>query len=101
MAQKARRLAKIREAKAALSAEAKAEAEQKAAQPNKYRGGRKPKTAPGVPKDKAQRNFTDPDSRIMKGRDGFIQGYNAQAAVDGAHHIIVAQSLTDNASDQG
>jgi transposase len=101
MAQKARRLAKIREAKAALAAETKAEAEQKAAQPNKYRGGRNPKTAPGVPKDKAQRNFTDPDSRIMKGRDGFIQGYNAQAAVDGAHHIIVAQSLTDNASDQG
>jgi hypothetical protein len=73
MAQKARRLAKIREAKAALAAEATAEAEQKAAQPKKYRGGRKPKTAPGVPKDKAQRNFTDPESRIMKGRDGFIQ----------------------------
>ena len=74
--------------------------EEKAKRPKKYRGGRKPKTAPGTPKDKAQRNFTDPESRIMKGRDGFLQGYNAQAAVDGAHQIIVAQSLTDNASDQ-
>jgi hypothetical protein len=36
----------------------------------------------------------------MKGRDGFIQGYNAQAAVDGAHQIIVAHALSDNASDQ-
>lgn len=36
----------------------------------------------------------------MKGRDGFIQGYNAQAAVDGAHQVIVAQSLSDNASNQ-
>lgn len=97
---KQKRLEKIREAKAALEAEAKAEAEEKARLPKKYRGGRKPKTEPGTPKDKAQRNFTDPESRIMKAKDGFIQGYNAQAAVDGAHQVIVAQSLTDNASDQ-
>ena len=98
VADKRKRLEKIREAKAALEAEA--QAEEKAKRPKKYRGGRKPKTPPGTPKDKAQRNFTDPESRIMKGRDGFLQGYNAQAAVDGAHQIIVAQSLTDNASDQ-
>jgi len=101
VADKHKRLAKIREAKAALEAEAKAEAEEKAARPPKYRGGRKPKTPPGTPKDKAQRNFTDPESQIMKGRDGFIQGYNAQAAVDADHQVIVAQSLTGNASDQG
>jgi hypothetical protein len=38
-----------------------------------------------VPKDKAQRNFTDPESRIMKTKDHFIQGYNAHAAVDAEH----------------
>jgi transposase len=98
---KQKRQEKIAEAMAALEAEAKGEAETKAKQPKKYRGGRKPKTPPGQPKDSAQRNFTDPESRIMKGRDGFIQGYNAQAAVDGAHQVIVAQDLTASASDQG
>ncbi len=96
---KAKRLEKIREAKAALEAETKAKAEEKAATPQRYRGGRKPKTPAGEPPDKAQRNFTDPESRIMKGRDGFIQGYNAQAAVDGKAQVIVAQGLTDCAAD--
>ena len=104
---KAKRLAKIRAARAALEAEAKAEekaAEAKAAAEQasqRRRGRRKPKTPPGTPADKAQRNFTDPESRIMKGRDGFIQGYNAQAAVDGANQIIVAHGLTDCAADSG
>jgi transposase len=101
VADKQKRLAKIREAKAALEAEAEAEAEEKAKQPKKYRGGRKPKTPPGQPKASAQRNFTDPESRIMKAKDGFIQGYNAQAGVDGAHQVIVAQGLTENAADSG
>jgi transposase len=105
MANKAKRLEKIREAKAALEAEAKAEAErkaaEKAAQPGKNRGGRKPKTEPGMPRDKAQRNFTDPESRIMKGHDGFIQGYNAQAAVDASSQVIVAQDLSNGAADSG
>jgi hypothetical protein len=101
MADKAKRLEKIRDAKAALEAEARAEAEEKARRAKKYRGGRKPKTPPGTPKDGAQRNFTDPESRIMKSKDGFIQGYNAQAAVDGARQVIVAHGLTANASDQG
>ena len=52
-----------------------------------------------LPPDRAQRNCTDPDSRIMKTPDGFIQGYNAQAAVDAAHQVIVAQGLTNQASD--
>ena len=101
VADKQKRLEKIAEAKAALEADAKADAEAKAKQPKKYRGGRKPKTPPGTPKDSAQRNFTDPQSRIMKSKDGFIQGYNAQAAVDAAHQVIVAHTLTTNASDQG
>ncbi|MEQ9315341.1 MAG: IS1182 family transposase [Henriciella sp.] len=101
VADKQKRLEKIAEAKAALEAEAKSEAEAKAKTPPKYRGGRKPKTPPGTPKDSAQRNFTDPESRIMKSKDGFIQGYNAQAAVDAAHQVIVAHGLTANASDQG
>ncbi len=52
------------------------------------------------PKDKAQRNFTDPESKIMKSGDGaFIQGYNAQAAVDASSQVIVAATLTNNVSD--
>jgi transposase len=104
VANKQQRLAKIRKAKAALEREALAEARAKGRYPDDDEGdhprrGRKPKTPPGTPKDKAQRNFTDPDSRIMKSADGFIQGYNAQAAVDGEHQVIVAQGLTNNASD--
>ena len=107
---KARRLEKIREAKAALEAEAKAaqaardaakEAAQAAQAKPPRKGGRKPKTPPGEPADKAQRNFTDPQSRIMKGKDGFLQGYNAQAAVDARAQVIVAHGLTDNAADAG
>ena len=51
------------------------------------------------PDPKAQRNFTDPDSRVLLTKDGFIQGYNAQAAVDGAKQIIVAHGLTQSMSD--
>ncbi len=60
----------------------------------------RPPTQPdGTPKPTAQRNFTDPDSRIMKkGRD-YIQGYNCQTAVDAAHQIIVAQAVTNQAPD--
>src|ERR1700748_2527344 len=46
-----------------------------------------------------QRNFTDPDSRILLTKDGYIQGYNAQAAVDGKAQIIVAHELTPSMSD--
>src|SRR5438093_1292934 len=61
--------------------------------------GRPRKNEPGTPKDSAQTNFTDPQSRIMKSHDGFIQGYNAQAVVDADSQVIVAQGLTNNASD--
>src|SRR5260370_933900 len=107
---KQKRLEKIRQAKAELEAEARAaaEAETKAraeAQEQRQAEGRKKtgKTAgpaKAEPDGKAQRNFTDPESRILKTKDGYIQGYNAQAAVDGAHQIIVAQTLTNSSSDQ-
>lgn len=95
---KQRRLNKIREARARLQAEAQASEKD---EQNKSGGpGRPRKTEPGTPKDSAQSNFTDPQSRIMKSHDGFIQGYNAQAAVDADSQVIVARTLTNNASDQ-
>jgi transposase len=53
----------------------------------------------GTPTPKAQRNFTDADSRIMKTGDGYVQGYNAQIVVDDAHQIIVAQDVSNQPPD--
>jgi hypothetical protein len=53
-----------------------------------------------VPDDKAQRNFTDPDSRIMKTADGLEQAYNAQAAVDADSQVTVSAELTNAANDK-
>jgi transposase len=107
VANKQARVAKIAEAKAALEAEAKAAAEEAAREQaareksdGKARRGRKPSPPSAVPEPKAQRNFTDPESRILKTKDGYIQGYNAQAAVDAEAQIIVAHTLTNNGSDQ-
>jgi transposase len=99
MHDKEQRLAKIRAVKAELEAEAKAAAAAKAATPQRYRGGRRPKHPPGRPRPEVQRNFTDPDSRIMIGRDGFIQACNAQAAVDQNRQIILAHRLSNNPDD--
>jgi transposase len=67
----------------------------------KLKGGRY-KREFGVPEDKAQENFTDPDSRVMKrAGGGFDYSYNAQTAVDEAAHIIVAAELTNMAADSG
>ena len=55
----------------------------------------------GVPEHRAQENFTDPDSRIMKTGEGFQQCYNAQAAVDEGSQLIVATTVTNGAADQG
>jgi transposase/signal recognition particle subunit SEC65 len=87
------RLKKIKEARAALEADARMEAEW-------LQGKGK---ATGVPEDKAQRNFTDPESHIMplSGGKQFEQAYNAQAAVDSAHQIIVAAEVSDQPSDKG
>jgi hypothetical protein len=55
--------------------------------------------AAGKPKPQAQRNFTDPDSYILKGAEGWIQCYNCQAAVDGDHQVIVTIGVSNQASD--
>lgn len=92
---KQERLKRIQQAKAELEAEAKAEAEQES-NPEKTRHEKKPT---GKPKETAQRNFTDPESRLMKTSEGFIQGYNGQAAVDSKNQVIVAQTLTTSSND--
>ncbi len=56
-------------------------------------------TPDAMPKPSAQRNFTDPDSCIMKGGDGFMQAYNAQLAVDEHCQVVVATGVTDQAAD--
>ena len=53
----------------------------------------------GAPHPKAQRNFTDPDSRIMKNNTGYLQAYNAQIVVDDESQVIVAEALTNQAPD--
>ena len=58
-----------------------------------------PGTPSGMPKPKAQRNFTDPESRIMMRDGAFIQAYNAQIAVDEAHQIIVAAAVSNQSPD--
>jgi len=95
VADKQKRLEKIRQAKAELEAEAKAELE-RGRDPVKNTHKAKPT---GVPSAKVQRNFTDPESRIMKSSQGFVQAYNAQAAVDVDRQVIVAQSVVHTGSD--
>lgn len=96
------RLAAINEARQRLEQRQRdAEIERGRHPDDKPRGGRY-KREFGVPEDKAQDNFTDPDSRIMKrSGGGFDASYNAQTAVDDAAHIIVAAELTNCASDAG
>jgi len=106
VADKQQRLERLRAAKAALEAEAKAPpapADDDGPGPSTGMVDHgKPKRAPdGGPPERAQRNFTDPDSRILKTADGIVQGYNAQIAVDGAHQIILAHRLQTNAADRG
>lgn len=110
VADKKRRAAKIRAAKAELEAEARAACEAKEqaaaeAEEKRRAEGRKkpgPPAAPPSPEPdaKAQKNFTDPESRIMKSKDGFVQAYNGQIAVDAQAQVIVAQDLTQSAADQ-
>jgi transposase len=119
LARRENRLKKIKEAKAALEeaarekAEAKAkearaklaERERKEQDTGKKTGGRPPQVPnpdEAVPEPKAQRNFTDPESRIMKdgASKGFEQAYNAQAAVDATAQIIVASSVTQQSNDK-
>ena len=99
------RLAAIRAAKARLEAAQRAADDARGRQPGEGRnpqGGRPYKRGYGEPDEKAQSNFTDPDSGIMKtSNEGFQQCYNAQVAVDSDHQLVVATDVTANASDQG
>jgi transposase len=114
------RLQKIREAKAALEQEAeekaaqqRAETERKLAEreeeerrTGKKKRGRKPKAPDpeqAKPDDTAQRNFVDPESRIMPdgaNKGSFVQGYNAQIAVDSGSQVIVAAEVTQETNDK-
>ena len=106
------RLRKIKEAMKSLEQQAKAEADAKRREIRQKeqslqkrgikRKGKKPKEPTGVPDSKAQRNFTDPESRIMKDGSGksFEQAYNCQAAVDEKSQIIVAANVTQQTNDK-
>ena len=100
VADRQKRLARIRQAKAALEAKAKAEAEAKAGDGQESPDGDGAEGAAAKPADKAQRNFTDPESRILRTGDGFIQGWNAQAAADAGDQVIVAHGIGNTGSDQ-
>jgi transposase len=89
LARRETRLKKIREAKRALAARAREKTEAEGSDPKQAK-----------PKEKDQYNFTDPESRIMKGADGFVQAYNAQAAVEADFQLIVAQSVTQATNDK-
>lgn len=97
---------KLREAQKALKARAVAEAaaykERYDNRPPEHRSHQKPMEDPSQaePAEGQQHNFVDPDSRLMKRQDGtFIQGYNAQAIVDGEHQIIVGSILSSQTND--
>ena len=99
------RLAAIRAAKERLEARQREADEARGRKPGMTRnprGGQPYKREYGEPQEKAQDNFTDPQSRIMKtSADGFQQCYNAQLAVEGENQLIVAVEVSSNASDQG
>ena len=86
------RLAKIKQAKKAI--------EQRARQKATAEGKSAAEAQQAKPGDKDQYNFTDPESRIMKSGDGFVQGYNAQAAVEAGLGLIVGQLVTQAANDK-
>jgi transposase len=83
------RIARIREAVHALEERAQEQAKSK---------GKDPEEA--QPTKKAQYNFTDPESRMLKGADGFLQGYNTQIAVEPVFQLIVGQRVTQAANDK-
>ncbi|MGH7192659.1 MAG: hypothetical protein ACREJM_03890 [Candidatus Saccharimonadales bacterium] len=87
-----RRLAKLKQAKKVLEQRARAKAEAE--------GKSEAEVNQAQPADKDQYNFTDPESRIMPGADGIVQGFNAQAAVEPTMLLIVGQSVTDASNDK-
>ena len=108
VARRTQRLETIRAAKAVLEQEAQAaaavqQAAREARDTEGPRRGRPAQPRSSVPHPQAQRNFTDPESRIMPApgaKGSVIQGYNCQAAVDAKAQIIVAAEVTDEANDK-
>ncbi|MFH1140237.1 MAG: IS1182 family transposase [Chloroflexota bacterium] len=101
----AERLKRLQEAKCRLEKEAAGAAQEHLAQrqaeeavSGQKKRGRKPRMVEPVPVGEAKANITDPDSRIMKGRQGYVQGYNAQAIVS-RDQIIIAVGVTQEAND--
>jgi transposase len=107
LATKEGRLAKLRAAKESIEAEAREKAAQKAQEKAKERGASEEeaqaagaKAAEGAtPSGRAQRNFTDPESRMMKTNDGYQYAQNAQAVVDEEAQVILAHSVSNQAAD--
>ena len=96
------RLAAIREAKARLGPSSGRRTTRGAASRDRSATRRGAGPEYGKPDEKAQSNFTDPESRIMKtSSEGFQQSYNAQMAVEGENQLVVGTAVTDNGSDQG
>jgi len=98
VANKAERMKKIREAKAALEREA-AEKAKEGQKPNDKDDDDQDPPEPPKPEPKSQRNFTDPESRIMPMKGSFEQCYNAQAGVDAKAQVIVACDVVNTNAD--
>jgi len=75
--------------------------EQREAEEGRKLRGRKPKPPEEVVDGRSKVNLTDPESRVMKGRKGWVQGYNGQAAVDCESQVIVAKDLVQDENDVG
>jgi len=86
------RLRRIREAKRALEERAREEAKAEGKDEDQQKNAK--------PASRSQYSFTDPESRIMKGPDSFLQGYNAQIAVEPLLQLIVGQAVTDHSNDK-
>lgn len=93
------RLKRIREAREALEKEAQEKQTAERKDHDDDQSEPPAPSAPAVPKGKSQRNFTDPESKIMPKGKAFIQGYNAQAIVDSKYQIIVANGVVNQTTD--
>lgn len=114
IARREKRIAKLKEAKAALEERARvrfeeemgahqekvAAREAKEKETSRKSAGKAPKAPEAGPRPRDQYNFTDPESRIMKDKGGFQQCYNAQAAVEVESMLVVAAHVTDAANDK-
>jgi len=109
LARRETRLAKMRAAKEAIEADARDQAGERAADKARHAGkddaeveaAAKAAAEAATPDKKAQRNFTDPESRMMKTNDGFHYAYNAQAVVDEASQVVLPAEVTQCAGDVG